>query len=141
MSGLESALVFDATGKTIYEHVPFGRTSGFIPDSRGFFDWLYDNVDIVHGIAHLHPWKGWPVPSQTDVTTFSAIERGLGKRLVWPIATLSSVRSFVHIARGQPNEFSLRSEQELSYINYFTPPPFNAYRLIELSNPKETENG
>jgi hypothetical protein len=46
------------------------------------------------GVAHSHPWEGEAHPSGTDVSTFRAIELGLGKRLLWPIVTLSEVRYY-----------------------------------------------
>lgn len=86
---IEVALVFDKEGKTLRWHLPPGRNSGYIPDSHDLWTFLWDNRNIIGGVAHTHPWDGPSWPSHTDVTTFSAIERGLGVRLIWPVITFS----------------------------------------------------
>ena len=39
------------------------------------------------GVAHSHPGGGIPTPSWEDLTTFAAVEDGLGQRLVWWIVS------------------------------------------------------
>lgn len=92
---LETAFVFDTIGHIIHWHEPLGRSSGHLPDSRELWDVLWKERYRLGGVAHSHPWKGEASPSHTDVTTFKAIELGLGKRLLWPIVTFSEVRYFV----------------------------------------------
>jgi hypothetical protein len=92
---LETALVFDETGLLIHLHEPKGRSTTYIPDSPTLWDILWNNRARLGGVAHTHPWEGKADPSITDVTTFRAVELGLGKRLLWPIVTLSEVRFFV----------------------------------------------
>jgi hypothetical protein len=87
----ETVLVFDDHGKTICFFEPEGRTSGSIPDTRSLWDILWDNRDRLGGVAHTHPWDGPASPSGTDRTTFEAIERGLGKHLLWPVVTFTDV--------------------------------------------------
>lgn len=82
---IETAVVFDFHGETLLWHEPTGRSSGQIPDTSSLWDFIWENRAIVHGIAHTHPWFGIPGPSTTDLTTFAAIEKALGKRLIWPI--------------------------------------------------------
>ena len=79
-------------GKPVYWHVPEGRTGGSIPDSRKLWDmlWLHRKADSL-GFAHSHPSAGVPGPSRTDVTTFEAVERGLGLRLIWWITSSDHV--------------------------------------------------
>ena len=91
---LESALVFDENGFEIYWHLPVDRTSSFIPDSRGLWEVLWENRESLGGVAHTHPWYGNVLPSAIDITTFSAVEDGLGKRLVWPILTFTDIGYF-----------------------------------------------
>jgi hypothetical protein len=67
---------------------------GALPDNRGLWDILWDNRAILGGVAHTHPWSGSAGPSSTDVTTFAAVEKGLGMRLVWPVVTFSEVGYF-----------------------------------------------
>ena len=92
---IETAFVFDTSGRSIYWHEPPDRSAGAIPDSRDLWDVLWDNREVLGGVAHTHPWHCEPFPSGTDLTTFAAVEAGLGKRLVWPIATLDMVGYYV----------------------------------------------
>jgi len=90
----ETRLVFDLEGKTInWPHDP-NALPGYLPDSHDLWDFLMANRERLGGVAHTHPWEGDAIPSWVDVTTFSAIERGLGKRLLWPIVTFTDVGVF-----------------------------------------------
>jgi len=91
---IEAAFVFDKDGKIIHWHLPAGRTGGSLPDSRDLWEVMWENREILGGVAHTHPWSGQPWPSGTDVTTFSACERALGRRLVWPIITFDRIECF-----------------------------------------------
>ena len=88
---LETALVFDTEGAVLLWHEPEGRTGAYLPDSDEFWNFLWENRGRLGGVAHSHPWSGDALPSHTDITTFAAIEAGLGRRLLWPIATFSEV--------------------------------------------------
>ncbi len=88
---MEVALVFDLNGNTIHWHEPPGRSGGSIPDTRSLWDILWENRERLGGVAHTHPWDGPAYPSHTDLTTFDAIERGLGKHLLWPVVTFTEV--------------------------------------------------
>lgn len=93
---IEVAVLFDTYGAPILWHLPPGRTQTSIPDSAALWMTIWDNRAIVGGLAHTHPWNGPAVPSYTDIRTFGAIEKALGKRLVWPIVTLSDVAHYIH---------------------------------------------
>lgn len=95
---MEVALVFDKEGRTICFHEPPGRSGGSIPDSRPLWDILWENRHNLGGVAHTHPWDGPSWASQEDVTTFRAIELGLGKNLLWPIATFTDLKTFVFMS-------------------------------------------
>ena len=88
---METVLVFNRMGKTICFHEPAGQTSGSVPDTRSLWDILWEHRENLGGVAHTHPWEGPAQPSGTDITTFDAIERGLGKRLLWPVVTFTDV--------------------------------------------------
>lgn len=88
---METALVFDRNGKTICFHEPAGRSGGSIPDTRDLWEVIWENRENLGGVAHTHPWDGPAHPSITDVTTFDAIERALGKNLLWPVVTFTEV--------------------------------------------------
>lgn len=132
---MENALVFDKAGKTLHWHVPKGRTGGAIPDSRNLWEIIWDNRHNLGGVAHTHPWDGESWCSYTDVTTFRAIELGLGRNLMWPIATFTDVKTFVFMyydeehqgygaldtcngeAMGFPRELILEDLEELRAIS------------------------
>jgi hypothetical protein len=88
---IEAGVVVDLEGKPLHWHVPTGRTGTSIPDSRELWDVLWTNRERIAGFAHTHPGRGLPGPSHEDVTTFSAVELALGRRLDWWIATSDRV--------------------------------------------------
>lgn len=121
---MEVAVVVDKQGSAIHWHVPEGRSSCAIPDSRGLWEILYENRDVIQGVAHSHPGVGIPGPSHTDVTTFAAIEAGLGRRLDWWI---TSSNAMVVCRWAGPDR--------LSYTSILlTVEPFWADKLRELSD-------
>lgn len=83
---LEAGLVLDLRGNPLHWHTPPDRTGGSLPDSRDLWDIFWENRDNISGFAHSHP-SGMAVPSHTDVTTFAAVELGLGRKLDWWIVT------------------------------------------------------
>jgi hypothetical protein len=91
---IETAMVFDKEGNAIHWHTPPGRSSGYIPDTHYLWDILWTSRRYLGGVAHTHPWNGTASPSGTDLTTFAAIEAGLGVCLLWPIVTFSDVGYF-----------------------------------------------
>ncbi len=94
---MEAGYVFDRRGLAIYWHLPDDRGPGSIPDSRPLWEVLWENRENLGGFAHTHPWKGEAWYSQEDVTTFAAVEEGLGQRLVWPVVTFTEVKYFTWI--------------------------------------------
>ncbi len=91
---MEAAAVIDLEGNAILWHFPPGRSGGALPDSVGLWEFLNTNRDRISGVAHSHPGSGIPGPSYEDVTTFSAIERGLGRMFDWWIATSDGLALF-----------------------------------------------
>ena len=90
----EAALVFDKQGRTLYWHEPEGATAASLPDSHVLWEVLWQQRERLGGVAHTHPARGRVYPSFTDVTTWAAIEAGLGRKLVWPIVGTDDVRCF-----------------------------------------------
>lgn len=88
---IEAGVVIGKNYEPLFWHLPKGRTGGSIPDTRSLWDVLWDNRDIVLGFAHSHPGAGIPGPSQTDITTFIAVEAALGRRLHWWITSADSL--------------------------------------------------
>lgn len=84
---MEAGLVIGSDCNPIQVHIPNGRSAGHLPDSRELWDFLWTERHRVLGFAHSHPGSGTPGPSYTDLTTFAAIEVGLGRRLFWWITS------------------------------------------------------
>lgn len=110
MRAIETGLVFDQQGRTLYWITHPGREAGYIPDSHSLWEFLWENRHTIGGVAHTHPWHGEASPSRTDVTTFDAIERGLGIRLVWPVITFTDEGYFAW------------SEESQGYLRLSEPP-------------------
>ena len=87
----EAAVVISDLGDPIYWHLPENRSYTYIPDSNKLWQIIWDNRLGVAGIAHSHPGGGVPHPSNTDITTFDAIERGLGRGLQWWITNNDNI--------------------------------------------------
>ena len=88
---MEAATVVNLAGEGVYWHAPPGRSTIAIPDTRDLWQVIWDHRDDLAGVAHSHPGSGIPGPSRTDVTTFAAIESGLGRRLRWWIISQDAV--------------------------------------------------
>jgi hypothetical protein len=88
---IEAAVVVGGEGEPLYWHLPLGRDAGSLPDSRELWDVIWENRARIAGIAHSHPGRGVPGPSHEDVTTFSAVDLALGRRLAWWIASFDRV--------------------------------------------------
>jgi hypothetical protein len=80
---MEAGVVVGFEGEPLYWHLPSNRTVAFLPDSRALWDVFWENRERLKGFAHSHPGSGVPSPSWEDLTTFAAVEQGLGRRLVW----------------------------------------------------------
>lgn len=83
----EAGAVIGRNGEVLHWHLPGDRTAGSLPDSRNLWDVFWEHRDNVLGFAHSHPGSGTPSHSHTDVTTFDAIEKALGRRLQWWITS------------------------------------------------------
>ena len=101
---LEAGVLLSVTEEPIYWHEPADRSISALPDSRILWNHIWDNRNRILGFAHSHP-LGIIYPSQEDITTFSAIEIAIGKRLLWPILT----KEVITYWRWQgPNKFNYR---------------------------------
>jgi hypothetical protein len=118
----EARVVIDSVGEALYWGQPEGRTGGCLPDEHNFWMVLWNNRHNISGVAHSHP-SGASTPSHTDLTTFSAIERGLGRRLDWWILAGDILVHSHWVGPGLLSYESLPVEQR----------PFWVVRLRELS--------
>lgn len=96
---MEAGVVVGTGGEALHWHLPPDRSGGALPDSRDLWDVIWENRDRLLGFAHSHPGSGFPSPSRTDVTTFIAIEKALGRRLFWWITSADEV---IVIRREEP---------------------------------------
>jgi len=90
---LEAGVLVSRDGDPLYWHVPANRSAGGLPDSRALWDAIWDKRKELSGFAHSHP-GGFSVPSTTDISTFRAVESGLGRRLNWWIVTERDIRLY-----------------------------------------------
>ncbi len=128
---IEAGAVIGLKGEVIHWHLPPGRTGGSLPDSGDLWEVLWEHRTNLLGIAHSHPGGGVPGPSPEDVTTFSAIERALGKKLKWWIASSDHVAVFQWVG---PDKYNYAGSPVLA--------PAWTYQLRELSHYYHTqENG
>lgn len=87
----ELGLLIWNDGSVWIDHEAPNRTAGSISDSADLWQSFWDNRHRVMGHAHTHPGGGVPGPSWTDITTYAAIELGLGKRLDWYVVNRDAV--------------------------------------------------
>lgn len=83
----EAGVVLDLKGEAIYYHTPTNRGMAHLGDSSDLWQFLWTNRKQISGFGHSHPGYGPIGPSWTDITTFCAIEQGLGFRLDWWITS------------------------------------------------------
>jgi len=88
---MEAGVVLDEFGDALYWHLPKERSCGALPDSVDLWSIFWENRENLSGFAHSHPGFGKTGPSHTDITTFAAVEAGLGKRLDWWITSGDSM--------------------------------------------------
>ncbi len=97
---IETGAVIGPEDSVIHMHEPPGRSTTYLPDSQSLWDIVWENRARLVGIAHTHPGSGYPGPSRTDLTTFEAMEKGLGKRLKWWILSSSHSVAFSFFTSG-----------------------------------------
>ncbi len=81
---IEAGVLISLSGDPLYWHLPERRTTVSLPDSKELWNHYWENRNNVLGFAHSHPGDDQNIfPSWEDITTFSAIEIALGKKLQW----------------------------------------------------------
>ena len=111
---IEAGAVVTEAG-VVHWHLPTGRTGGSLPDSRNLWDILMEHrKDVFLGFAHSHPGSGVPGPSWTDLTTFAAVELGLGRRLTWWITSATHMIGLTYDGptKHKYNPFLMEAEPE-----------------------------
>lgn len=82
---VETGVLLDDAEQPIYWHEPRDRSGVLLPDSPTLWEVIWENRRRVASFAHTH--HRMIEFSQTDETTFTAIERALGRPLRWWIVT------------------------------------------------------
>jgi hypothetical protein len=96
---IEAGVVLDKKGECLHWHLPQGRSVAYLPDSRLLWWVFWDLRHRLSGFAHSHP-SGVYYPSHEDLTTFAAVEAGLGMRLDWWIVSDDKV-TLSHWVEGE----------------------------------------
>ncbi len=112
---MEAGVVVGFGGEPLYWHLPSNRTVASLPDSRDLWDVFWENRGTLQGFAHSHPGSGVPSPSWEDITTFAAVEQGLGRRLTWWI--ISETHRVVVLWRG-PGPHDYETYLDLDTLDY-----------------------
>lgn len=132
---IETGVVLDLAGQPLHWHLPPGRSVGGLPDSRSLWDVIWENRTNISGIAHSHPGSGKPGPSQTDVTTFAAIEAALGARLDWWIVSAGDeALTLLRWAGGNKLNYSEPFDVRQSWAAINMTPPEWIKKLCEHSH-------
>lgn len=115
---IEVGVVIDTSGSPVFWHLPLGRTSGSLPDSRTLWDalWSTFQTDTLQGFAHSHPGSGVPGPSYTDVTTFAAVEAALGCRITWWITSSDHVVAVTWVGPERLNYHATIVQEAPSWV-------------------------
>lgn len=122
---IETGVLISKSNEPIYWHLPQGRNSVYLPDSKDLWDIFWENRESISGFAHSHPGSGIPHPSFEDITTFSAIELALGQNLNWWI--VSSDKEIIVNYSG-PNKYDFKVQEiDLTNLDW-------ALKLRELSH-------
>lgn len=96
----EAGVLVGVNHRPIYWHLPTDRSGAALPDSRDFWDVIWEHRGQVIGFAHSHPGSGIPGPSLEDLTSFAANESGLGRRLKWWITSSNAVVEIAWVGPG-----------------------------------------
>jgi len=91
---IESAVVLNELEEVLLWHLPEARGAGHIADSRELWETIWKNRGVLGSIVHSHPGGGTPMPSGTDIGTFSAVELALGQKIRWGIMSKDQLAWF-----------------------------------------------
>lgn len=99
---IETGVLVGIDLNPLHWHLPPGRHVAALPDSRELWEVIWENRNQVLGFAHSHPGSGVPGPSWTDITTFVAVEKALGRQIVWWICSDTNIVACRQIGKN-PN--------------------------------------
>lgn len=107
---IEAGVLIGENDEPIYWHTPPGSSVVYLPDSRDLWEVIWEHRAKITGFAHSHPGKGMPHPSMEDLTTFRAIEQGLGKTINWYITSSDSLILAVWVPKWE--RYSIKEIRE-----------------------------
>lgn len=82
-----AALIHADEESVLCWHLPEGRTSASVPDTRDLLQLLVQHKAQMAGTAHSHPGTGIPGPSWDDITTYAVVEKYLrGRYKHWVVS-------------------------------------------------------
>lgn len=117
MKTIEAAAVIGLDEEQVlYWHLPPGRRSVALPDSRKLWDIYWEHRASMSGQAHSHPGTGWPGPSWEDITSYEACESGLGRRYKWWIASMNRLVVVRWRGPARYDYETVRVEHEPSWV-------------------------
>ncbi|OPZ35124.1 MAG: hypothetical protein BWY99_02336 [Synergistetes bacterium ADurb.BinA166] len=87
---VEAGVLVGLNERPIFWHLPPRAATDRLPDDGKLWSSIWENRENVLGFARSHLGGGVPSPSLEDLTTFRAIEQGLGRKMRWWIVSLTN---------------------------------------------------
>lgn len=113
---LEAGVVLNSNFEPIYWHLPVGRSSVYLPDSRDLWEVFWENRNNLSGFGHSHPNSGPTLPSWEDITTFSALDLALGRKLNYWIISTDQVCLFKHFGPDKYNYKIVEQDEDTNHV-------------------------
>jgi proteasome lid subunit RPN8/RPN11 len=114
---MEAGVILDLKGRPIYWHNPENRSVAYLPDSVDLWEVFWKNKEKVSGFAHSHPGSGNLGPSWEDLTTFKAVELGLGKRLDWWIINEENICIVKFFSKDDFGIFHCKDKMDIEWVD------------------------
>lgn len=113
----EAGVIFNHNGEPIFWHHPENRNTVILPDSKILWDAMWENKHEMMGFAHSHPGSGQGCPSSEDLSTFKAVESGIGKKMLWPIITSNSIWVYSRVNLTSSEYSGIQIKQPPKWLN------------------------
>ena len=127
---LEAGALIAKDGSVIHWHLPAERSVGYLPDSHDLWEVIMANRDNVLGFAHSHPGSGKPGPSMEDLTTFSALEKALGRKLVWWITSADQLVEVELVGPGKYDYETMLEETPPEWLEQLRKHSYYEHRMV-----------
>jgi proteasome lid subunit RPN8/RPN11 len=127
---VEAGVLIAKDGGVIHWHLPAERSAGYLPDSQDLWEVIMTNRDNVLGFAHSHPGSGKPGPSMEDLTTFSAIEKALGRKLIWWITSADQLVEVELVGPGKYDYETVLEETPPEWLGQLRKHSYYEHRMV-----------